>query len=293
MSTRPHLSEWESTWAFVTGGGLLLIIMAFGLSAMRGADNNGALNGVLLIGVLLLAGGTAGWLVQFRPWRNFDDQSTPLYTGHEDHGSDGHDTSAHVAEVHGEDQPGETHVTEPDSAHKDAAAEKVDIDAHLPQIFHEAKTMYSTPAESHTEIHSETLPPPPVIVDPMTAFPPAIPAAPTPPPHTREEPPPVTHVEPDVPEPAPLDQPVKHDNLQLLEGIGPKIAATLAAAGIFTFADLARRPPEELEKIVRNAGVRMVGRTDTWVKQAEMAARGDMTALREYQSKLRSGPQQS
>jgi hypothetical protein len=85
VSTRPRLSEWESTWAFVAGGGLALIILAFALSAVRGPEGTNNLSGMMVIGVLLLISGTAGWMIQFRPWTQFDDQSTPLFTGHEDH----------------------------------------------------------------------------------------------------------------------------------------------------------------------------------------------------------------
>ncbi len=278
MSTRPRLSEWESTWAFVAGGGLLLIILAFGLAAMRGSDNGGALNGMLLIGALLLVGGTIGWLVQFRPWTKFDDWSTPLFTGHDDHAAHGdqgvHGAAVVEAHAHGVDQPAETHVTEPDTAHADVSG--VNIDAHLPQIFHESKVTYNET--------TPPLPPPPEIMDPMTAFPPVDPAT-----ERNAAPGPVTHVESDVIEPVPLDPEVPHDNLQMLEGIGPKIAGALNAAGIYTFAELAKRQPPELEKIVRDANVRMVGHGESWPKQAEMAVRGDMAALKAYQETLRSG----
>lgn len=85
VTSRPQLSEDETTWAFVIGGGLLLIMLALGLNAMQGASNSNALSVILPIGALLAIGGTTGWLVQFRPWRKYDDLTTPLYTGHAAH----------------------------------------------------------------------------------------------------------------------------------------------------------------------------------------------------------------
>jgi predicted flap endonuclease-1-like 5' DNA nuclease len=58
------------------------------------------------------------------------------------------------------------------------------------------------------------------------------------------------------------------DDLTVIDGIGPKIAATLNAAGLHTFRDVASKDPTELEQIVRDAGVRMVGHADRWVEHA-------------------------
>ena len=87
VSSRPQLSEDETTWAFVIGGGMLLIMLALGLNAIQGAGNSNALSVILPIGGLLAIGGTIGWLAQFRPWRKYDDLTTPLYTGHSEHDS--------------------------------------------------------------------------------------------------------------------------------------------------------------------------------------------------------------
>jgi predicted flap endonuclease-1-like 5' DNA nuclease len=87
------------TWAFVAGGGILLIILALGLNAVLGtsnSDSSGTFTSMMIMGGLLLVGGTVCWMIQLRPWRKFDDFSIPLYTGH-------HDThAAHVetAEIH-------------------------------------------------------------------------------------------------------------------------------------------------------------------------------------------------
>ncbi len=299
MSTRPRLSEWESTWAFVTGGGLLLIILAFGLSAIRGADAGGALNGMLVIGILLAIGGTAGWLIQYQPWKAFDDMSTPLYTGHDAHGHDDAHSEALAAEreMHGESGVPETSHEPPVLAAASVQVKPSETDGSQVSLgSHGSQSTGSQGSQAEP-----ALPPPPVIMDPMTAFPPATPSAPQPPaapatsapvPSVPTPPEPelrITHLEPNEIEEKPLDTPLPHDNLQKLEGIGPKIEAALMAAGIFTFADLAKHPPETLEKIVRDAGVRMVGHASTWVTQANMAAAGDTAGLEQYQKTLRSG----
>ena len=79
----------------------------------------------------------------------------------------------------------------------------------------------------------------------------------------------------------------KADDLKKIEGIGPKIAETLAAAGIVTFADLAKAKPANISEII--AGVRGNHVTDTWPKQAEMAAEGKWDELKEWQDKLDGG----
>jgi large subunit ribosomal protein L17 len=79
----------------------------------------------------------------------------------------------------------------------------------------------------------------------------------------------------------------KADNLTKIEGIGPKIAETLTAAGIVTFADVAASTPEKISEII--AGVRGSHVTDTWPKQAQMAADGQWDELKKWQDELDGG----
>jgi large subunit ribosomal protein L21 len=88
--------------------------------------------------------------------------------------------------------------------------------------------------------------------------------------------------------PARKTPPIVPDDLTLLDGIGPKIAAALVAAGVDSFAKLANAVPENLERIVREAGVRMVGHADSWLRQAKLAASGDMDGLARLQAELRT-----
>ena len=91
------------------------------------------------------------------------------------------------------------------------------------------------------------------------------------------------------PEQAPaLSKPEKPDNLELVEGLGPRSAQELRRAGIDTFAQLAAMEPEAIHQVLRNAGIR-IAFPGTWPEQAGLAAAGDWNALKELQSSLQGG----
>ncbi|MFS4415916.1 50S ribosomal protein L21 [Maribacter sp. 2307ULW6-5] len=79
----------------------------------------------------------------------------------------------------------------------------------------------------------------------------------------------------------------KADDLKKIEGIGPKIAKTLTDAGIATFEALAKTTPEKISEII--AEVRGNHVTDTWPKQAQMAADGKWDELKKWQDELDGG----
>ncbi|WP_299249994.1 50S ribosomal protein L21 [uncultured Lacinutrix sp.] len=79
----------------------------------------------------------------------------------------------------------------------------------------------------------------------------------------------------------------KADDLKKVEGIGPKIASTLAEAGISTFAELAKTDAAKISEII--AGVRGNHVTDTWPAQAQMAADGKWDELKKWQDELDGG----
>ncbi|WP_394974659.1 50S ribosomal protein L21 [uncultured Croceitalea sp.] len=79
----------------------------------------------------------------------------------------------------------------------------------------------------------------------------------------------------------------KADDLKKIEGIGPKIASTLVEAGIATFADLAKAKPAKISEII--AEVRGNHVTDTWPKQAKLAADGKWDELKKWQDELDGG----
>ncbi|TVZ56601.1 LSU ribosomal protein L21P [Lutibacter sp. Hel_I_33_5] len=79
----------------------------------------------------------------------------------------------------------------------------------------------------------------------------------------------------------------KADDLKKIEGIGPKIAETLVAAGIATYADLAKAKPAKISEIIE--GVRGNHVTDTWPAQAKLAAADKWDELKVLQDKLDGG----
>ncbi len=82
----------------------------------------------------------------------------------------------------------------------------------------------------------------------------------------------------------------KADDLKKIEGAGPKAAEALVNAGVDTFAKLAKKSPEEISEILSEASSRLAHLvTETWPKQAEMAAEGKWDELKEYQEKLDGG----
>ncbi|WP_158974621.1 50S ribosomal protein L21 [Cellulophaga sp. L1A9] len=79
----------------------------------------------------------------------------------------------------------------------------------------------------------------------------------------------------------------KADDLKKVEGIGPKIAETLVAAGISTFAELAKTDAAKIGEII--ADVRGNHVTDTWPAQAKLAAEGKWDELKKWQDELDGG----
>lgn len=64
------------------------------------------------------------------------------------------------------------------------------------------------------------------------------------------------------------------DNLNLIRGMGERSATALQAAGITTFATLAESTPQQLDEIVRGAGVRGGFDYEAWIDEAGSRAAG-------------------
>ena len=90
-------------------------------------------------------------------------------------------------------------------------------------------------------------------------------------------------------EPAPVSEPISMDDLTKIEGVGPKIAEHLNAAGITTFAQLATTSPDQLRQILDQAGGFAAHDPSTWPDQAQLAANGDWDQLSEWQDQLDGG----
>lgn len=80
------------------------------------------------------------------------------------------------------------------------------------------------------------------------------------------------------------------DDLKKIEGVGPKAAEAMVKAGLDTFAKIAKADPAKLSELLVDASSRLAHLvTDTWPKQAALAAEGKWDELKELQDKLDGG----
>jgi large subunit ribosomal protein L21 len=80
------------------------------------------------------------------------------------------------------------------------------------------------------------------------------------------------------------------DDIELVEGIGPKIATVLADNGITTFAQLADAQPEALAAMLKASGGRFgLAHTDTWPQQAALLRDGKMDEFKRLTDELVGG----
>jgi predicted flap endonuclease-1-like 5' DNA nuclease len=80
------------------------------------------------------------------------------------------------------------------------------------------------------------------------------------------------------------------DDLEVIEGIGPKIAELLHAAGVHTFAALAVTPVAKIQSVLDAAGPNYkLAKPDTWPEQSDLAARNRWTTLKALQDQLNAG----
>jgi predicted flap endonuclease-1-like 5' DNA nuclease len=84
------------------------------------------------------------------------------------------------------------------------------------------------------------------------------------------------------------------DDLEVIEGIGPKIAELLYAAGVKTFAQLASTAPARIQTVLDAAGANFkLADPGTWPDQADLAARNRWAALKAMQDGLTAGVRKS
>jgi predicted flap endonuclease-1-like 5' DNA nuclease len=80
------------------------------------------------------------------------------------------------------------------------------------------------------------------------------------------------------------------DNLEIIEGIGPKIAHLMRSNGVVTFARLAGMSIPALQAILDKGGTRFsVANPQTWAEQAALAAANRWADLRRLQDELDAG----
>jgi predicted flap endonuclease-1-like 5' DNA nuclease len=83
--------------------------------------------------------------------------------------------------------------------------------------------------------------------------------------------------------------PPRDDDLERVEGVGPKIADALRAGGITTFADLADAPDERLRDALGAAKLRFAPSLGTWAEQARLLAKGDDAGFEALIAQLTAG----
>ncbi len=83
---------------------------------------------------------------------------------------------------------------------------------------------------------------------------------------------------------------LKSDNLQVVEGIGPKMESVLKDNGVHSWSALAAKSPDDLKGILGKYGdkYRIIDPT-TWASQAKLAASGDWDDLITMQKSLDGG----
>jgi len=104
-------------------------------------------------------------------------------------------------------------------------------------------------------------------------------------------------VEKAAPAPAPKKEApkaVEADDLTKIEGVGPKAAEALVAAGLATYATLAKADAEAMKTILTEASPRLAHLDPgSWAKQAQMAADGKWDELKEWQDNAKGGIEDS
>jgi large subunit ribosomal protein L21 len=80
------------------------------------------------------------------------------------------------------------------------------------------------------------------------------------------------------------------DDIELIEGIGPKIAKVLADNGITTFAKLADTRPASIAGMLKASGGRFaLASTDSWPQQAALLRDGKMDEFKKLTDELVGG----
>ncbi len=83
---------------------------------------------------------------------------------------------------------------------------------------------------------------------------------------------------------------LRNDNLQIIEGVGPKIEELLKSKGVDTWETLASKSEAELEELLKAGGDAFrMHHPGTWPKQAQLASDGNWEALIAYQKELDTG----
>ena len=88
----------------------------------------------------------------------------------------------------------------------------------------------------------------------------------------------------------PVGQKAGKDNIEIIEGIGPKIAAVLIAGGISTFAQLASAKADDMAAMLKASGGRFsLANPASWAEQAALLRDGKMAEFKQLTDALVGG----
>jgi len=90
-------------------------------------------------------------------------------------------------------------------------------------------------------------------------------------------------------EEAAVEEPPGDDDLERVEGIGPRMATALRGAGIRTFRQLAESDEAALRAAIEVAGLKFAPSLVTWARQAQLLADGDEEGFADLARRLVAG----
>ena len=252
MNVRKKLTPTEQSLAWVIGLGITLVVIALFLTALGTIENDDITISLLIVGIAIAILGIGAWLILVRPWTEFDDLKTPMFTNENEH--------THAA-------PATETVTA--TAEPIAAAGPADdltqIDGIGPKTAQALAAAGITRLEQVASMSADEL---------YNA--------------AHEHGSRVVTAEGWPEQARALLGDTTPDDLTVIEGIGPKSQEALYAAGIRTYAALAQAAPDTLRSILNSAGLKLPA-PDTWPEQAGYLVRGDLDGLRAYQDRLKGG----
>lgn len=139
----------------------------------------------------------------------------------------------------------------------------------------------ATPDEKHTAAMEENTPPA-LVIEPV-----AVPDSQTGKEKKKSS---SKKSDPAADEPAVVAAPADHDDLSVIEGIGPKIQLLLNQYGIYSYRQLAETEVERLKEILATAGPQLAMHDPgTWPSQANLAANDQWDTLKSVQGFLKGG----
>ncbi len=316
VPAQEKLSPTEQILAYIIGGGIVLAVIALFLYGVGVASSNVALS-ILLIGLTLIVIGVGAWLYLLKPWKSFDDLKTPHYTGH-DEAHDEHVSAATEAppatpEAPPQPEPepaaeaaapaaaaaapagvsaeGQPPTPEPAAAEAEAAIPVAEAGAEPDDLTliegvgpKSAQALNASGVKTYRQMAAMT---PEALEDAVKSQKVRLVGS------TETWP-----MQAELAAAGDFDALEKlkgrihggylHDDLTLIEGVGPKAQEVLYEAGFRTYAAIAQAAPDALKAVLDEAGLTLLT-PDTWPEQAGLLAKNDHEALKALQEQLKGG----